>query len=140
MVVAVGAGGAKVVAGAETGADPGDAGAPEVTATLEGTPVAAFRDRRAPSSPMRCPEALVAVPIRLDDRVWGALAAGTGGRAPDEAVEVLAPFAELMSLALATDASHRRLSELAATDELTGLANRRAFDAALARVPGRGSR
>lgn len=134
MVVAVGAGGARVVAGAGAGAEPGDAIAPEVTAALEGTPVVAFRDRRAPSSPMRRPEALVAVPIRLDGRVWGALAAGTGGRTPDEAVDVLTPFAELMTLALATDASHRRLAELAATDELTGLANRRAFDAALARA------
>jgi hypothetical protein len=73
----------------------------------------------------------VAVPVRLEQRIWGALSARCPDGAAAEAADVLAPFAELMSLSLWTDAARRRLSVLAATDFLTGLANRRTFDAAL---------
>ena len=74
----------------------------------------------------------VAAPIDVEGRVWGAIvAAGAAGRIPRHAHERLAPFADLVSLAAAAHEDRLRLASLAGTDPLTGLGNRRTFDALL---------
>ena len=75
----------------------------------------------------------VAVPITVDGRPWGALAAwGPAARVPADAPALLAPFADLVSLAATTHEHRAALASLAGTDPLTGLGNRRTFDALLA--------
>jgi diguanylate cyclase (GGDEF)-like protein len=103
---------------------------PELASALRGAPARRVRadegtGRDAPAGDR------VTVPVRFEQRVWGALSACCPEGAPEDAADILAPFAELMSLSLSTHAARRRLSVLAATDTLTGLPNRRAFDAAL---------
>ena len=74
----------------------------------------------------------VAAPIDVGGRLWGAIvASGAAARIPRHAHERLAPFADLVSLAAAAHEDRMRLTSLAGTDPLTGLGNRRAFDALL---------
>ncbi len=75
----------------------------------------------------------VAAPITVGGRRWGALAAwGPADRVPADAPELLGHFADLVSLAAATHEHRAVLASLAGTDPLTGLGNRRTFDALLA--------
>lgn len=75
----------------------------------------------------------VAAPIEVAGRRWGALAAwGSADRVPHDAPAMLEPFAGLVSLAAATHEQRAVLASLAGTDPLTGLGNRRTFDALLA--------
>lgn len=76
------------------------------------------------------------VPIRLDASIHGVLAAsGRGEAIPAALFERLKTLGNLAELALASAAAHRRLEEEASTDLLTGLANRREFERAIARLP-----
>ncbi len=76
----------------------------------------------------------VGAPVRLDGRVWGAVVAlSTRPRAiPDDAEERLVRFAELVDLAVRSASHLAELESRAATDPLTGLANKRSFDERLA--------
>jgi diguanylate cyclase (GGDEF)-like protein/putative nucleotidyltransferase with HDIG domain len=74
----------------------------------------------------------IASPVAVGGRPWGCVHIATtlvgGGRPFDTATEQrLERFAELVGLALANADSRRALQERAATDPLTGLANRRHF-------------
>ena len=83
----------------------------------------------------------VAAPIDLGGLRWGAIvASGPATRVPRHADELLAPFADLVSLAAATHDDRARLASLAGTDPLTGLGNRRTFDSLLATEVQRASR
>ncbi len=72
-------------------------------------------------------------PIELDGAIWGVLSilSGRPERTTPGVVERLGRFAELVSLAIASSASRRRLVDAAELDPLTGLANRRRFMARL---------
>mgnify|MGYP002784713389 CR=1 FL=1 len=80
------------------------------------------------------PGGAVTVPVEVDGEPWGMLVARTwlarGVGAADE--DLLRRFAALAGLAIANTEARARLVELARTDPLTGLANRRAFDERLA--------
>ena len=72
----------------------------------------------------------VGAPVRLDGRVWGAVVA-LSSRAhaiPEDAEERLVRFAELVDLSVRNAAHLAELESRAATDPLTGLANKRSFD------------
>lgn len=75
-----------------------------------------------------------AAPIWFEDTLWGALAAVDRRKAPFAITELaqLQRFADLLAFALIAADAHRRLRELASTDQLTGLPNRRAFNDYLA--------
>jgi diguanylate cyclase (GGDEF)-like protein/PAS domain S-box-containing protein len=78
--------------------------------------------------------ASVAAPVDVSGALWGAVLATTkrdDGLSPDADVR-LTRFAELVALAVANAQAHTELHELATTDTLTGLANRRAFEQRLA--------
>jgi diguanylate cyclase (GGDEF)-like protein len=76
------------------------------------------------------------VPIHLDGTICGALVASARGQAiPSALFERLRTLGNLTELALASASAHRRLEEDASTDLLTGLANRREFERAIARLP-----
>ncbi len=105
-----------------------------------GTLAAAMGLGRAQAS-SRAGIAEVAAPIVLRESVWGALLlSGPAVALPSHPAERLAPFADLLSLAAATDETRARLASLAGTDALTGLGNRRAFDDLLALEVGRARR
>ncbi|MGE3139364.1 MAG: diguanylate cyclase [Thermoleophilia bacterium] len=72
----------------------------------------------------------VGAPIRVDGRLWGAVVAlSPRPRAvPRDAEERLVRFAELVDLAITNAANRATLESRAATDPLTGLANKRTFD------------
>lgn len=119
-------------------------GAPAAGAVLDGGPAArlAFGGAagivRGPSSYGWSGDAAwapheVVTPISPCERHWGALVARGGELGPEQAILALTPLAELMALALTTLEASSHLETLAATDALTGLPNRRAFDAALLR-------
>jgi diguanylate cyclase (GGDEF)-like protein len=87
----------------------------------------------APQETRRAGIAEVAAPVVLRGGVWGALlVTGPAPGVAPHAAERLAPFADLLSLAAATFETRSHLASLAGTDALTGLGNRRAFDALLA--------
>lgn len=76
----------------------------------------------------------IAAPVRLDGRVWGAVAAAfrDPGDAPPGTPMRVERFARLVGLAVANADARSRLTAQATTDGLTGLANHGAFHAALA--------
>ncbi len=87
----------------------------------------------APQETRRAGIAEVAAPVVLRGGIWGALlVTGPAHEVAPHAAERLAPFADLLSLAAATFETRSHLASLAGTDALTGLGNRRAFDALLA--------
>ena len=119
--------GARVVAAAGRAAP-----APEQAVAVTGALAQALRTGRAGAS-AAAGASEAACPIDHGGRPWGAIAvSGPSGRIPRRAQERLAPFAELVSLAAATHEDRSRLASLAGTDPLTGLGNRRTFDALLA--------
>lgn len=80
---------------------------------------------------------VVLVPLVAEGHSMGTLAVERGGR-PDvqvtaRTVDLLAQFAAHAALALRSAALRSEVERLASTDALTGLANRRAFQEALAR-------
>lgn len=93
----------------------------------DGHPNALIPDERATTA--------VAAPIRVGDRLWGALtAATTRDDAPiaPGAADRLAHLCEPVALAIMSSEARDRLATLAGTDDLTGLPNRRTFTKALA--------
>ncbi|MCU0308825.1 MAG: diguanylate cyclase [Thermoleophilia bacterium] len=84
----------------------------------------------------------LALPIIVGQAPWGVLAVvarpGAGFSVADRGR--LQPLAELAAIAVRTAEDRRRLTALAVTDALTGLANRRAFEARLAEEVGRARR
>lgn len=77
---------------------------------------------------------LLLIPLLADERVAGAVGFHWGSRpAPPEPdlIEFLAGIAEQVSLGVENARLFARLAQLASTDELTGLANRRRFTEAL---------
>jgi len=81
----------------------------------------------------------VYVPVKVDGIVDGVLVTSMrGAGAPAELVDHCKAVGHLTELALANALSHERERELATTDVLTGLANRRSFDQLIAQRPGRG--
>lgn len=76
----------------------------------------------------------IAAPVRLDGRVWGAVAAAfrDPGDAPPATPMRVERFAKLVGLAVANADARARLTVQATTDALTGLANHGTFHAALA--------
>lgn len=71
----------------------------------------------------------IVAPVRVGERVWGALVLGNlrPGPFPPEERARLERFAGLIALALVSADAHRRLRNLVVTDHLTGLPNTRAF-------------
>ena len=126
LVVQLEAGGARVTCSV------GGALAPAGQAVIaHGALAEALAEGRAGSS-RASGVAEVVAPITVAGRRWGALAAwGPAERMPADAPELLAPFADLVSLAAATHEHRAVLASLAGTDPLTGLGNRRTFDALL---------
>ena len=83
----------------------------------------------------------VAANVMVDGRSWGAIVAlrdSAGFGRDDE--KRLVRFARLASVAVANAQAHETLAMQALTDPLTGLANRRAFDARLAEETDRAHR
>jgi diguanylate cyclase (GGDEF)-like protein len=79
------------------------------------------------------------VPVRVEGTVEGVLIVSTQDtEIPLELVEQCKAVGHLTELALGNALSHQRIRDLATTDVLTGLANRRSFDALMAKRPGRG--
>ncbi|MCC6830399.1 MAG: diguanylate cyclase [Thermoleophilia bacterium] len=76
----------------------------------------------------------LAAPIHVDGAVWGALVAGSAvpGRFTGADVERLERFCSLAGLAVTSAENIARLSDQAASDPLTGLANHRVFRERLA--------
>jgi diguanylate cyclase (GGDEF)-like protein len=76
----------------------------------------------------------VGAPVLVDGRVWGAVVAlSPRPRAiPVDSEERLVRFAELVDLAVRNAAHRAELESRAASDPLTGLANKRVFDERLA--------
>ncbi|MGE0028261.1 MAG: diguanylate cyclase [Thermoleophilia bacterium] len=75
----------------------------------------------------------VAAPVSVDGALWGtvgALSTRPGGL-PEDAETRVGKFGNLVGLAIASAAAREELTRLAETDALTGLANRRAFEARL---------
>ncbi|MFN8109196.1 MAG: sensor domain-containing diguanylate cyclase [Thermoleophilia bacterium] len=68
-----------------------------------------------------------AVPVKVRGRIAGALLVA-GDAVPAHAHEVLHAFAQLLAVILSQAEDRRHYSNLARTDPLTGLWNRRAFD------------
>jgi diguanylate cyclase (GGDEF)-like protein/PAS domain S-box-containing protein len=84
----------------------------------------------------------VAAPVWVDGVLWGtvgALSRRPGGL-PDDAETRVGKFGRLVGLAIASAAAREELTRLAETDALTGLANRRAFEARLEREVARARR
>lgn len=80
----------------------------------------------AASPPYRCG---LSSPIHVAGRVWGAVTVAATGIAEFDAAatERLERFAQLAALAVSGAEARARLVALATTDDLTGLANQRAF-------------
>jgi diguanylate cyclase (GGDEF)-like protein/PAS domain S-box-containing protein len=74
-------------------------------------------------------QAGVAAPVRVGERIWGALVVLTmrTDAIPAEAEGRLQHFADLVAIAIANAEAQARLAALASTDSLTGLANHRVF-------------
>jgi diguanylate cyclase (GGDEF)-like protein len=75
------------------------------------------------------PEAILCVPILLEGSLIGVLSlyrASGRGFSADES-EITRQFANLAALAIDNARTHERLADLATTDDLTGIANRRRF-------------
>ncbi|MFZ0171982.1 MAG: GGDEF domain-containing protein [Acidimicrobiales bacterium] len=82
----------------------------------------------------------VYVPIKLGGDVDGVLAVSMReGELPEELFDQCKAIGHLTELALGNAMAHRGLRELATTDSLTGLANRRAFEQLMEQRPGRSS-
>jgi diguanylate cyclase (GGDEF)-like protein len=80
----------------------------------------------------------VYVPVYLDGVIDGILAVPIRGQSVSaDLFEYCKAVGHLTELALANARNHELLAEQATTDELTGLANRRALDQQLANRPGR---
>jgi diguanylate cyclase (GGDEF)-like protein len=79
----------------------------------------------------------VLTPLVVDDEVIGVLAVTSPDSTPfsDEHQRLCTAMAQLAELGIINARQHRALTENAATDPLTGLRNRRAFDASLAALP-----
>jgi diguanylate cyclase (GGDEF)-like protein/PAS domain S-box-containing protein len=71
----------------------------------------------------------VATPIVVDGRVWGALSVATTEPRPlpADSEDRLRRLGDIASLAIASADARAQLAQLASTDHLTGLPNRRAF-------------
>lgn len=79
------------------------------------------------------------VPVRVEGTVSGVLIVSTRGTdVPLELVEQCKAVGHLTELALGNAIFHQRIHDLATTDVLTGLANRRSFEALMTQRPGRG--
>jgi diguanylate cyclase (GGDEF)-like protein len=78
------------------------------------------------------------VPVRVNGVVDGALVVGTETEGSIELFEECRALGHLTELALGNALAHERMRRAASTDDLTGLANRRAFESVMAHVPGRG--
>ena len=84
----------------------------------------------------------VAAPVKVDDRLWGAVIVATDGDEPlpRGTDRRLARFAELVSLAIGNAEVRAELAWRAATDPLTGLVNRGVFEERLAEEVARSRR
>jgi diguanylate cyclase (GGDEF)-like protein len=83
----------------------------------------------------------IAAPINVAGQPWGALgAAYASAEVPEGAEPRLERFARLVGLAISNAAAWDKLSEEATTDSLTGIPNRRVFDAQLQREVARSRR
>jgi diguanylate cyclase (GGDEF)-like protein len=70
----------------------------------------------------------IGVPVMLGDAVWGVLAAASAKDVvPPDAVARLGQLADLVALTLKNAEERQRLTDQAASDPLTGLANHRTF-------------
>lgn len=110
-------------------------------AALAGEPIFvndAHRDPRVRLIPGtdRMPAAIVCVPLVAHGRVIGAISlyrSRPEWAFTEQAFELACSFAEVAAVALDNAHAHRELEQLAATDDLTGVANRRRFREELAR-------
>jgi diguanylate cyclase (GGDEF)-like protein/putative nucleotidyltransferase with HDIG domain len=93
----------------------------------DGTPIASFLQRTARRS-------AVGSPVRVDGAIWGALVVASDPvDALDRDAELrLGRLTELIELAIANADAREQLARQADTDALTGVANRRSFERALA--------
>lgn len=78
--------------------------------------------------------ATAAAPIRVHNTLWGAVGVAHADLRVEEkeALEWLSDFCSAVTIAISSSAAWAELHRRAATDELTGLANRRAFNEAFA--------
>lgn len=108
-----------------------EVGAPPVGERYPLSQTRLFGRLRGADGPQHLPRedgqpAILAAPVRLGDATWGAIGMSRRARDFDDAdARRLAAFAELVATAVANAAAQERLTELASTDALTGLANHR---------------
>jgi diguanylate cyclase (GGDEF)-like protein len=80
----------------------------------------------------------VYVPVRLDGQIDGVLSVSVRGHSvPPELFEQCKALGHFLELSLTSAKAHADLMKQSVTDPLTGLPNRRAFEALLAKRPGR---
>jgi diguanylate cyclase (GGDEF)-like protein len=78
------------------------------------------------------------IPVAPEGELHGVLSVcAREARIEPEVMATCRTIGSLMELALAKALAHKALKEMATTDELTGLTNRRGFEAAVANRPGR---
>lgn len=85
-------------------------------------------------------DAVIAAPVQAEAGTWGVVAVPDGPSLVPGAQAGLSEVASLLGLAASAREGRRRLAEQAATDALTGLANRRALDSRLAAEVSRAER
>jgi diguanylate cyclase (GGDEF)-like protein len=100
------------------------------------------RSVQIPGTPVE-PESIVAIPLVARDQLIGALSmyrCGEGKPFPDADFELAEEFATLAAIALDNVRAREHFEQLAGTDDLTGLANRRRFREELERELSRATR
>lgn len=88
--------------------------------------------RTTGTTAVRADPSCAVVPVRVEQRTWGALVAACPGAAEPATVACLEQLADVVSLVVVNTETTRLLQMAARTDPLTGAANRRAFEEQLA--------
>jgi diguanylate cyclase (GGDEF)-like protein len=96
-----------------------------------------------PDTPPDEPESIIAIPLIAREQLIGVLSlyrCGDGNAFPEADFELAGEFADLAAVALENARTREHLQQLAGTDDLTGLPNRRRFFEELTRELSRATR